>query len=132
MGVNNSGVAAGQQTAQAQVILSIQATSTVRRLGAFFLAILLYTALALPAQAARTAFTGRTAGTGVLDLSANPPTGLYCADNPVSRADPTGHFGDFISPVFLVLVNLKLFLPNIAILYPNYPMDFLFFPALFG
>src|SRR5437016_4727873 len=81
--------------------------TSLQRVGASCLAVILCAVLALPAQAltsnTHTASAGcvthETACTGVFEVSAQPYTGLFAADNPVNRVDPSGHDGETSSLV---------------------------------
>src|SRR5579871_2460385 len=78
--------------------------SSLRRLGASLLAVMLCAVLVQPAQAITSSshftsavpVTEKTAYSGVLVVVVEPCTGLFGADNPVNKTDPSGHdYGDF-------------------------------------
>lgn len=76
--------------------------SSLRRLGASLLAVMLCAVLVQPAQAITSnshftpaiPVTEKTAYTGVLVVVVEPCTGLFGEDNPVDMTDPSGNDGD--------------------------------------
>ena len=81
--------------------------SSLRRQGASLLAVILCAVLALPAQAltpnnpfpSAVRVIDETVCTGVFEVVAQPRTGLFVADNPVNKVDPSGHDGETSSLV---------------------------------
>lgn len=94
--------------------------SSLRRLGASLLAVMLCAVLVQPVQAITSSsyftsavpVTEKTAYIGVLVVVMEPCTGLYGADNPVNKVDPSGHdYGDFsinLGSIYSLLLNTML------------------------
>ena len=99
--------------------------SSLRRLGASLLAVMLCAVLVQPAQAITSnshftpaiPVTEKTAYTGVLVVVVEPCTGLFVADNPVNLDDPSGHdYGDFsikLSTIFLPFLETPMLADSI-------------------